>query len=78
MKRVKTARCPSLSIDAFWLPNAWMLKFDTNKKQRILTSKQRQHSRLQSNRAPRWSSIPRICLHSVVCWAAEVPGAEAE
>lgn len=36
MKCVKTACCLSLSMNAFWLLNAWMLKFE----RRLLTSKQ--------------------------------------
>lgn len=35
MKWVKTARCPSLSMNAFWLLNTWMLEFE----RRILTFK---------------------------------------
>lgn len=75
MKCVKTACCPSLTINGLWLLNAWMLKFE----RRLLRSKQLQKCRfvyLQS--CSQRSNTSHICLHSLIGLAAEVLGGKAE
>ena len=74
MKWVRTACCLSRSMDAIWLLNALMLKFE----RRGFSIKTTRKLQVPLKQCLEWRNISHIRLHSLVREAAEVVGAKAE
>lgn len=61
-------------MDGLWLLNTWMLKFE-----RMLSTSQKEENARSLYNLVHSGAIHHIaCLHSLVCLAAEVLGAQAE